>query len=378
MSRPTVLVVTVVHHPGDARIAHRQIPALLAAGWRVTYAAPFTGHDAAPPASSDDLRTIDLPRARGRRRLAALRAARELIRDQGPRHDVVLVHDPELLAAVAGLGARNVVWDVHEDPAAALRTREWIPAPLRRPVSAGVAALERAAESRHTLLLADAAYAGRFRRPHAVVPNSAPVPPAADLVPAGTPGPDGVQRVVYVGSVTRERGAAEMVRLAARLAADSPRVARVEVAGPAHGDAADLLRDAEAHGLRWHGRMDRDAVPDFLAGALAGLSLLHDVPNHRPSMPTKVVEYLAHGVPVISTPLPLAADLVRRSDGGVLVPFGDAEQAHGVIRDWAADPRRAEALGRSGHGTVSTHHNWDRDAPAFVLALDTARRRVAP
>ena len=46
-------------------------------------------------------------------------------------------------------------------------------------------------------------------------------------------------------------------------------------------------------------------------GALAGLSLLRDLPNYRGSMPTKVVEYLAHGVPAITTPLPLAREIVQ-------------------------------------------------------------------
>ena len=35
-----VLVATVVHHPGDARIAHREMGALLDAGFEVTFLAP--------------------------------------------------------------------------------------------------------------------------------------------------------------------------------------------------------------------------------------------------------------------------------------------------------------------------------------------------
>ena len=45
-----------------------------------------------------------------------------MIRKQARDHDVILLHDPELLAAVAGLRRRRgpvVVWDVHEDTAAA-------------------------------------------------------------------------------------------------------------------------------------------------------------------------------------------------------------------------------------------------------------------
>ena len=52
------LVVTVVHHPEDARIRHRQIAALLEAGWHVTYAAPFSGY---PAASATDHPALTIP-----------------------------------------------------------------------------------------------------------------------------------------------------------------------------------------------------------------------------------------------------------------------------------------------------------------------------
>ena len=61
------------------------------------------------------------------------------MRTFGQDHDVVLVHDPELLLAAAGLGMKNLIWDVHEDPAAALRVKSWMPKVLRRPVAAGLA-----------------------------------------------------------------------------------------------------------------------------------------------------------------------------------------------------------------------------------------------
>ena len=81
----------------------------------------------------------------------------------------------------------------------------------------------------------------------------------------------------------------------------------------------------------------------MLDGALAGLSLLEDRPNYRHSMPTKVIEYMAHGLPVITTPLPLAADLVERSGCGIVVPFDDAEAT-------AAAPHRAGPRPRATRG----------------------------
>src|SRR5260370_17009840 len=70
-----VVVCTIVHHPQDARILHRQIRAMLDAGHQVSYIAPLTacGVRLRP---RPGLTATDVPRAAGRRRAGALRAAR--------------------------------------------------------------------------------------------------------------------------------------------------------------------------------------------------------------------------------------------------------------------------------------------------------------
>ena len=92
MSRTArALVITVVHHPEDARIRHRQIDALLSAGWEVTYAAPFSGHGVPAVSTHPRLTVLDLPRALSRTRVAAFRAARALLEARGAGHDVVMI-----------------------------------------------------------------------------------------------------------------------------------------------------------------------------------------------------------------------------------------------------------------------------------------------
>ena len=359
----SVLVLTVVHTPDDSRIRHRQIAALLAAGWQVTYAAPWSGYDLDVPTDVPGLTAVDVPRARGRHRVAALRGARRLLRSRADGHDVVLLHDPELLLATVGLDLPPVVWDVHEDTAAAVEVKAWIPVPLRRPAAGAVRAVERVAERRVHLLLADHHYADRFRRPHPVVPNVIAVP--ARPLPAARP-QDGVLRVVYLGSISLERGAAEMVLVARRL----PEGLRLEIIGTAHGAAEELLRGAADEGvLDWLGFMPADRAVAHLDGAVAGLCLLHDKPNFRPSMATKVVEYLGRGIPAVVTPLPVQRDLVERSGGGVVVPFGSVDEVVEVLTRWAEDPERARALGRAGHRYVAEHHDWAQLQGDFVAAL---------
>lgn len=373
-----VLVVTVVHHPGDARIRHRQIESLLAAGWRVTYAAPFEDYGLTRPVGIPGLVPVELPRASGRRRLTALKAARRLLREQAPGHDVVLLHDPELLLAVRGLhGLPPVVWDVHEDTAAALEVRPWVPDSLRSPAAWGVRRLEQWAEDRMPLLLAEHEYAGRFRKEHPVVPNTTRVPPHP--VPPGRRDEEGRQRVVYLGTLTAERGAHELIAVGRHLEAATSGDVRVHVIGQAHGEAVPALREAARDGaVVWHGFVPSDRALPMLDGALAGLSLLHDEANFRHSMPTKVIEYLAHGVPAISTPLPVPAELLRRTGAGVLVPFRDVSATVDAVLGLHRDPERALELGRAGHRAAAEGFDWEAVAPVFISALEAAATTTPP
>jgi glycosyltransferase involved in cell wall biosynthesis len=359
-----VLVVTVVHTPLDARIHHRQIRAMRASDWTVTYAAPWAAAGIDPDEAADGVRTLELPRAVGRRRLAALRAARRLLTREGPRHDVVLLHDPELVLAVAGQRRRlpAVVLDVHEDLAASLTDRPWIPGWLRPAARAFARLLERAAERRYTLLLAEEGYAGRFSRPHPVIRN---LPSLPDVAPA--PGTD---RVVYVGRISVGRGARELIALGTALAGDG---VRVEMIGEADADVRDELARAHAEGrVTWHGWLPNDRALEVVSGSLAGLSLLRDLPNYRVSLPTKVVEYLAAGVPVISTPLPQAVALVEEADGGVIVPFRDVDAAAAAVRRLRERPAEAEAMGRRGRDVFAASWSWDAEQERFRAAVRDA------
>src|SRR5690625_3135398 len=370
--RPSALVVTVVHHPQDARIRHRQIPALLAAGWDVTFVAPFAGYDVPVPTplrvGAGELRCVDVPRAVGRRRGRALAAVRRTIRALGPRHDVVLVHDPELLLALPRSLYACSVWDVHEDTAAAVVAKPWLPGPARAVSAAGVRWVERWAERHLTLLLAEYAYRDRFARDHVVVPNTVPVPAA---VP-----PPGDDRVVYLGTLTLERGAEEVVETGRLLRQHTGGAVVTHVLGPAHGPAEPVVRAAHQRGdVQWHGFVPNDRARELLTGALAGLSLLRDLPNYRHSMPTKVLEYMAHGVPVVTTPLPLARDVVTTADAGVVVPFEDAGAAATEVLDLRDDPARAAALGAAGHRAARERYSWDTVSGDFVRALTAVAHR---
>ncbi len=366
-----ILVVTVVHTPLDARIHHRQIRALRDAGHEVTYAAPWSATGTDRDAVVPGVRTLEVPRSVGRRRLGALRAARLLLRAEAASHDLVLIHDPELLLVLPPRRrSPPVVWDVHEDTSASLIDRPWVPR-LVRPLAAWLSRrAESWAERRCHLTLAEASYAERFRRVHPLVPNYPWLPPRE-------PPPPGPSRVVYVGRVAKSRGALEMFDLAHRLRGSG---IRLDIYGPADKDVLGRLQKAhERDELTWHGFTPNDRALAAIEGASAGLSLVHPQPNRAGSLQTKVLEYLSRRVPVITTDLAVTGPFVRSREVGVVVPVGDIDEVELAVRRLAADnvddpdgaPAAAEreAIADRGYALVRDELNWDLAGAAFVALL---------
>ncbi|MFC5753286.1 glycosyltransferase family 4 protein [Actinomadura rugatobispora] len=361
-----VCVCTVVHHPEDARILHRQIRSLLDAGHEVTYIAPFRACNVTP---WREISPVDVPRATGRRRLRALRAAHRVLVEHSAYADVVLLHDPELLVGLPrSVRRRTVVWDVHEDTAAALTAKGWVPGPARPVLRPLVRRLESRTERRHRLLLAEEGYRERFRLEHPVVPNTTYVSEEPPRLPDDN-------RIVYVGHLSIARGALDMIEMARLLA---PEGVMVELIGAADAPVRVALREAQREGvLRWYGFVPNDRALRITEGATAGLALLHDEPNYRHSMPTKVVEYMARGIPVITTPNPPAVQIVEPAESGLVVPFGDPAAAADAVRKLRADAELRNDLARNGYKTALAHYHWPVHAARFVAQLEAWAGRSA-
>jgi glycosyltransferase involved in cell wall biosynthesis len=173
-------------------------------------------------------------------------------------------------------------------------------------------------------------------------------------------------RVIYIGHLSPDRGTADMIELARLL---RPHRIKVELTGPADARARNQLEQASDL-VRWHGFVRNDKALELADGALAGLSLLHDEPNFRHSLPTKVVEYMARGVPVITTPLPVAAALVEGHECGFVVPFRDPAAAADAVLALHRNRDLRVKMGIRGHQGAQQSLGWPADARRFVAQLE--------
>lgn len=365
MSIPDVSVVSSGHDVADARL-HREVRALLEAG--LTVEVMGLGDAAAGPPGVP-VRVWP----RGSMVARTLRAVRLPFIARGR---VLLLLDPDTVpsALIARrLRGRGVVADVHEDYVALLRDRSWVPALLLGPLTWLTARSVGLAGRADVTVVADdhvpPAEAATRRR--LVVRN---LPDPSMLPAAGGPEATG-WRALYVGDLRASRGLDDMLRAVA--AAPDWHLDLVGSVSPAERERVEALLGRELGGrVTWHGRLPPRRAWELAVGAKVGLALLHDTPAFRDAVPTKVYEYLACGLAVLSTPLPRVAKLLVDSGGGRTVR--DADEAAEILRGWSGE-REHEMLAHRAEGLRWARAELCGPSPYVRLAAEVSeviRRRM--
>lgn len=292
------------------------------------------------------------------------RAARE------EQADVYHFHDPELIPVGLALrlhGAR-VVFDVHEDVPRDIETKPWLPAPLR-PITSAIASvvLNSAQRCFDAIVPATPAIARAFHHPKTVIVRN--YPRLEDLV-------SNEQRrrfeerpmiAVYLGSIGVLRGIEQSV--AAMTDPRLPLNARLVLAGSFESEA---LRTKVAAIPGWDrvemlGKIPRESIPSLLANARMGLVLFQPAPNHDDAMPTKFLEYMAAGLPVIaSRSLNAYREIVERYNCGTLVDSTDSTQIAGAMCELFENPDKARAMGERGREAMTGQYEWASEARNLV------------
>ncbi|MDR2378166.1 MAG: glycosyltransferase [Bifidobacteriaceae bacterium] len=189
------------------------------------------------------------------------------------------------------------------------------------------------------------------------------------MLPGGGAGePDPRPRAVYIGDLRGSRGLWAMLETARRC----PKW-RFDLVGPVAPadrprlEAALAEEPALAARVRLPGRLPPERAWRAAEGAWAGLLLLEDTPGFAAAMPSKLYEYLACGLPIVTTPLPRPADLVRRTRAGAVVA-GPA-QAAATLERWRLDPAERQAVRRAARDAGAALGRANAEMAAFAARV---------
>ena len=273
-------------------------------------------------------------------RLAAQWRYWQLLRCLKP--NLVIVHAPELLPLTLlwqALGrGRKFLYDIRENYALNVSTQRVYRGLVRRGLAAGLRWVEtRAARQAAAIILAEACYAAELPFLHELPPGRVvvlenkyqPRPEVQPrLHPMKLPLLTEPLRLLYSGTISELNGVWEAITLAGQLRAAWPGGVRLTIIGFCQQPELrrQLLEQAGRH-PDWLTLISGiEPVPHAeivaeIGRSHLGLLAYRPHPSSERCRPTKLFEYLAHGLPVLASPNPLWQEVLDAHGAGLAFDF---------------------------------------------------------
>lgn len=117
------------------------------------------------------------------------------------------------------------------------------------------------------------------------------------------------------------------------------------------------------------GQLPRREIPGVIAGSDACLVLLKPAPIFETVIPTKMLEFMACGRPVILGVKGQARAVLEEAQAGITISPGDPDQLIEAIQRLCDDPRLRLSLGRNGRRFIEDRMSRAATAERYIRAL---------
>lgn len=345
--------ITSVHKHSDIRIFIKECSSLAQAGYQVSLVVA----DGQGDKIRNNIHIYDAGTLKNRVRRMIQGGHRVFTIALRLDADVYHFHDPELI--LVGLALRmcrkKVIYDAHEDYSTKILSKGYLPRLVRKPLSKVFSQFERFAARRFNAnVAATPQIAEQLPKNNTVIIRNFPI--MSELASESSVAwAERSRSVVYIGAtITRVRGISEMVKaigmtndVKLKVAGTFPEILLAEVSSLEGWEYVDV-----------RGFLSRNQLKELLLDVRCGLVTLHPTPAYIDSLPVKLFEYMAAGVPVIASDFPVWRQIIEKYDCGILVDPLNPKSIASAIDRIISDDIRAKTMGENGRRAVETEYNW--------------------
>jgi glycosyltransferase involved in cell wall biosynthesis len=370
--RQRVCHLSTVHPPDDTRVFHRECRSLAEAGYEVHLVAPCSEDYV-----KDGVVVHALKHVGNRFLRITVHTWIAMFKALRTRADLYHYHDPELMLVgflLRWVFSKHVVYDIHEAVSRQIRTKPWLPRPLRPILSCAYRFAEKYATAGQELVVAPERCVRDYARRVHLVRNFPRLNRAAVEAPRPPGSSRGAPLLLYVGGIEEARGAELYIELAGRLRRDGCHC-HVKLIGPYEDAYGHRLRRAiREHGLEdvveLTGHMAYTQAMKSTAEATVGLCLLLPLPNNTIGLSTKLLEYMMLGLPVLASDFESWRPYITGEGCGLMVDPGDAEAIAAACKYLLRHPDEAARMGAAGRRAVETKYNWDAEMAKLLKCYE--------
>lgn len=196
-----------------------------------------------------------------------------------------------------------------------------------------------------------------------------------DRGPARREGTGSVLRILAVGRLVAKKGLDVLVDACALLASRGVPL-RLDIIGEDGDQAAELAARVARHGLSGavsiRGPMTQAALlEEYRQASVFCLPCRVAGDGDRDGIPNVLLEAMACGLPVVTTPVSGIPELLRHDVNGLFVPPDDARATADALERLHADARDAARLGAAARTDVRGRFCGDRMAAELVALFHT-------
>ena len=173
--------------------------------------------------------------------------------------------------------------------------------------------------------------------------------------------------ILYLGGLMGGRGIEYLVRSMAGVPD-----AHLVLLGSGH-QGAELVAEAARIGVdeRVHvlAPVPPDEVVAYARSATVGVSpIVPSCLNYEYSLPNKLFQYMAAGIPVVASDFPQVREVVVGTEVGLVVDTQRPEAIAAAINELLRDPSAARSMGDRGRVAIEERYNWSTSASALLAA----------
>jgi glycosyltransferase involved in cell wall biosynthesis len=269
-----------------------------------------------------------------------------------------IFHDPELFGAalLLRLLGKRVAYDAHENLPMQVLQKQWLPAPVRYAIFPFVYLAEWTGSRLLTgVISAIPITVSRFPRNRTVLVRNFPTASALELLTSGGPLHTRQNVAIYSGGITAIRGIRELVS-----AFNGMHNAELWLLGKFEESVfeREILDNLPAN-VKYLGFRPFPDVLKLYSSAKIGAVLLYPEPNHRNSLPIKLFEYMAAGLPVLISNLPEFSAMIKGC--GIQVDPRNVSDIRTALIKLFSDAEMAEEMSQTARRRALAEFTWENE-----------------
>lgn len=352
-----IIHLTTVHPRSDTRIFIKQCSSLAKKYKLALVVADGLGDDV-----KNDVNIFDIGKFNGR--INRIKNASKAIYNKALElnAEIYHIHDPELISVGIKLkkNGKKVVFDAHEDFPKQILTKHYLNPLIKKILSTFFEFYERKQCSKFDGIITATPYiCNKFLKinTNAVDINNFPIIEEFNFNPQLFNN-NKLDSVCYVGAIDSVRGVKNNI-----IALPENRKIKLLLAGKFSNQ--DFYQKCQKNNnwkhVEYYGFADRDLVQKIFSKSFAGMVTLLPTPSYLDSLPVKMFEYMAYGLPVIASNFPYWKEIIEKNECGLCVDPEDPKDIEKAIITLSNDLELCQRLGHNGRKAILESFNWIKE-----------------